>query len=209
MQLGIIADSNLEALAFNQAFGKPSASFGASGFTVSRWDMEYSPHKIFLVVGEYGSVDAAICTQYLIDRCSITKALNVGFAYNVPDKQLSSKFGVITCSYYRDAKYHVPTGVSPDEEAVDYRKSGLTKLICASDELVATVDEEIVSSISLKSIDVYDAGSAAVMLTCNRNRIPVSCLKYITSPEKWLEEAGGLSMELAEKVREMILERTI
>jgi len=211
MQLGIVVDSHLEALALNQAFGKPAASFGSNGFVVSRWDMEYSSHKIFSVVGEYGSIDAAICTQYLIDRCNITKALNIGFAYNIRGKKSSSEFGIVTCSYYRDAKYSAIASVSSDEEAVDTKRApDFAKLICASDGLVTTVDEEGKAfGLSLNAIDIYDAGSAAIMVTCNRGRIPVSCLKYIAAKDKWLEEAGGLSMKLAKRVRDMITEGVI
>ncbi len=207
MKIGIIVDTEVEAAAFIETLGEPNAKVPgvASGFSFCSWDMKYSPISIYLTASGIGSIEAANATQHLIDLCNVDKIYSCGYATRYSNKCPARKFCYLNTVYYYDDVYNVPMGIEPDQEIIIHENDKPVSVTCASDRLF--IDKERFlshSGLNFGLVDIYDTNVAGVVRTCNRNKIPVSCAKYLSTRENWLKEAQVSSKFLAQMVKDTI-----
>lgn len=193
MKIGIIVATEKEQQPFEEIFGKPhSYHFGTYDVTKYLLDLTTA---VFLVRSGFGEIAATSATQYLIDRFQVEAIINYGAVGSLRDDHRIGEIGFISKVVHYDfdisATGHYGVGeypgkgtyLQPIKDAVPkavMRQKHLTEFVCASaDKFVAggRLKRELRKDFNA---DVCDMETAGILLTCNKNNVPVTFIKTIS-----------------------------
>lgn len=171
-----------------------------------------SKTQVYALLSGAGEIFAAAATQYLIDRYEVAAVLNYGVVGGCREDLLANE----PCIVDRVVHYQydlsdvdgVPAGryleypepwIWTNEalrDAASKEFPNLRHVCCASgDKFMGAVEDKLWLSKEFGA-DICDMEAAAILLTCNRNRVPCLMIKTVADSVR-----GGAAEYWAEKGR--------
>ena len=194
MKIGIIVATEEERRPFYKVFGAPSVEYPyTNGYEVARWEQHNS--SIYLIQSSFGEIAAASATQYLIDKFEVEKLINYGavgglsYGYYVGRigfvrEVVHYGFAVSVNGRYAVGEYpHKGVYLRPYKDAIPndiLKEYGLSRLICASADKFVGSGEPKRKLRKDFGADICDMEAAGIIITCNRNEIPVTSIKAVS-----------------------------
>ena len=195
MTIGIIVATKAELEPFFDVFGEPVFRFpNYSGFEVMRWD--YGSEKpIYLILGGVGELASAASAQYLIDHFGVDGIINYGVAGGLSTSHSAGLVGIVERVVHTDfdislsgkhvvgeylnsatGPYIYPAiNFVPDELTEEY-----AKLTCASADKFIGAGEPKERLRREFNADICEMEAAGIIITCNRNNVPVTFVKAVS-----------------------------
>ncbi len=193
MKIGIIVASEKERKPFFEIFGQPDMRhIGMNAYDVSLWTMN-SERYIYLILGGIGEISSAASTQYLIDNFQVDIVINYGVVGGLSEECSAMKIGIVekvvhygfdisfgsnyeVGEYPKLGLFHYPLSPAiPDSATAD-----LPKFTCASADIIVAGGEPKRRLRRDYAADICEMEAAAIVLTCNRNRIPCTLIKAVS-----------------------------
>lgn len=198
--IGIIVATEEEKRAFLNMFDEPDYIHGrVPGYEIFTW-LKVGNCRIHLLCSGYGEIAAAAATQYLIGAYAIDRIINYGAVGGLHEDNFMQRVGIVkkVVHYGFDlSTIGYPIGKYPGQEDlfISSTEDALPRegLIDLPEFVCASADKFLDPGIPKRKIrekfsaDICDMESAGVVITCNRNNIPCSLIKAISSgaDESW------------------------
>ena len=195
MKIGIIVATKEEMNPFFEVFGQNDQSFSAvnGSYEVFKWDRHN--FAIYLIQSGFGEIAATSSTQYLISEYGVNMMINYGVVGGLDDGHSVGKVGYVERVVHYDfdisANGHYVQGeypskgvfLRPEKDAIQQptlKYYGLPGFVCASaDKFVAAGEPKR----KLKrdfGADICEMEAAGIVITCNRDSIPVTLIKAVS-----------------------------
>lgn len=195
MTIGIVVATKAELEPFIDLFGEPIFCFpNHSGYDVMKW--EYGTEKpIYLILCGVGEIASASSTQYLIDHFSVDGIINYGVVGGLTAFHDAGKIGIVERVVHTDfdislSGKHVvgeylnsKTGpyIYPAKSFIpESLTEGIMKLTCASADKFVGAGEPKERLKREFGADICEMEAAGIIITCNRNNIPVTFIKAVS-----------------------------
>ena len=213
MRIGIVVATKDELRPFVEIFGSAEASFpNTNGYEVFRWYLGVGDY-LYLILSGPGEIAAASSTQYLIDNFKVEGIINYGVAGGLSEEHTAGYVGVVERVVHTDfditlSGHHVvgqyPHSPSPyiypaKEFVAEAYTEALNKLTCASADKFVAGGEPKARLRREFGADVCEMEAAGIIITCNRNNIPVTLIKAVSDGANEDAEAFENNVYLASK----------
>lgn len=195
MRLGIVVATKEERKPFVEVFGEPPIKYPKeTGYEVFRWDLEQGS-ALYLIQSGFGEISATSSTQYLIDKFRVESIINYGVVGGLKDCYSVGRLGFVKEVIHYDFDISVGGRYIPGEypekgrylrpykEAIPegmLKHHGLTEFICASGDKFIGAGEPKKKLNREFGAEICEMEAAGILITCNRNRIPVTFIKAIS-----------------------------
>ena len=193
-----------------------------AGFDLYR--VEKNGHEIYIIHTGLGEVSAAAGVQYLITKYSVELIVNFGVVGGLTQEMSLHKVCVLNrvvhykfdCSEFMDLKVaqlpeHEDIFLYPDPELVEKALAASPDLMCATccsgDKFVGKTEDKEQLHQDFEG-DVCDMESAAIIVTCEMNRVPCLFLKAVSDGlvnaartfYEELQDAAMASLKVADEI---------
>ena len=197
MKIGIVVATKEEMSPFFEVFGQNDQSFSAvnGSYEAFKWDLKKHNSAIYLVQSGFGEIAATSSVQYLISEYGVNMVINYGVVGGLDDGCSVGKIGYVERAVHYDfdisANGHYAQGeypgkgvfLRPEKDAIPQptlKYYGLSEFVCASaDKFVAAGEPKR----KLKrdfGADICEMEAAGIIITCNRNSVPVTLIKAVS-----------------------------
>ena len=196
MKIGIVVATSAEKEPFLEIFGKTAYCYTETGYKVERWILNYST-DIFLIKSGFGEIAATSATQYLIDHFGVDKIINYGAVGSLTDKYRVGDAGIVEKVVHYgfdlsvDSKYVVgeypekglflkPTTAALSIGLTTLEEQDLAIFTCASADKFVGAGGPKKWLGQCYDADICDMESAGILITCNKNKVPVTFIKAVS-----------------------------
>lgn len=213
MKIGVVVATKDELKPFIEIFGDPEISFEDVAYQVFRWYLGVGNY-LYLILSGPGEIAAASSTQYLIDHYKVSGIINYGVAGGLSDEYSAGFVGIVERVVHTDfdislSGVHV-VGQYPHSESPyiypskPFIKDELTKeynkLTCASADKFVGGGEPKARLRREFGADICEMEAAGIIITCNRNNIPVTFIKAVSDGANEDAEAFDNNVHQAAKL---------
>jgi len=165
-----------------------------NGFEVHTYESD--AYTLYVVNAGIGELAAAAATQELISCYGVELVVNFGVVGGLTEEMAQTKTCIIeklihydfdlaeidnvpTGQYPGYESIYIPTSIELVEKAVKLQPE-LKKVVCASaDKFIGTREKKIALHEKFGA-DICEMEAAGIVLTCNRNNIPVISIKTVS-----------------------------
>lgn len=197
MKIGIIVATKAERKPFIDIFGEPSWVYPDKGYgacEVLKWKIDKNS-SIHLICSGFGEIAAASSTQYLVDRHQVDMIVNYGVVGGLDEITQVGKIGYVSRAVHYDfdisASGHYAVGeypgkgiyLRPKHDAIPQaimKRYGLSEFTCASADKFVRAGESKKRLHKEFGADICEMEAAGIIITCNRNDVPVTLIKAVS-----------------------------
>ena len=194
MKVGVIVATKDELKPFIDVFGEPEPAFQKTrGYEAFRWYLGVGNY-LYLVLSGPGEIAAASSTQYLIENFKVDGIINYGVAGGLSDQFAAGYIGVVEKVVHTDfdislSGKHVvgqyphakSRYIRPAKEFIPrYLTEDVNKLTCASADKFVGGGEPKARLRREFGADICEMEAAGILITCNRNNMPVTLIKAVS-----------------------------
>lgn len=191
-RVGLLVAVEIESVV--SKYGHPVNKEFAGGFEVLRYKNKY--YELCVVNSGVGEIAAAAATQMLIDVYDVKMVVNFGVVGGLTEEMSLAKTCIVEKAVHYDFDLSQLDSVAigqypnfmdiylyPDKTLIEKALSicpYLKKVTCASGDKFVSLPEEKFKLHRDFGADICEMESAAIILTCNRNKIPCLLIKAVS-----------------------------